>query len=356
MEIIMKKIAILGFGTVGSGVAQIIGENGNILEKRLGERIEIKYILDRCELPSPYDQRLVRNPEVILGDPEICAVVEMLGGSHPAYEFTRAALLAHKHVITSNKEVVAAYGAELLEIAKETGTRYLFEASVGGGIPIIRPILNDLVSNNITKIYGILNGTTNYILTSMSESGADIHTALADAQRKGFAEADPTADVEGLDAARKISILSAMCFGKCPPADLVSRTGIMGVTKEHIRQASELGYRIKLIAKAELKNGRIYASVSPTLVPQTSPLAHTSGVYNGIVVETDMLGTVFFSGQGAGKLPTASAVVADIIDALEAPTTPQPSWINTPDAIATPEDIISENKYLPNSNLPYPLL
>lgn len=331
----MKRIAILGFGVVGSGVAQIIEENRGILTERLGESLEIKYILDRRDLSGTvYAERVVRDADVIFRDEEVDAVVEMLGGSHPAYEYTRAALLAGKHVITSNKEVVSKYGAELLMLARERGVRYLFEASVGGGIPIIRPIVNDLISNNITEIRGILNGTTNYILTMMGENGADFATALSDAQSKGYAEADPTADVEGVDAARKIAILSAMCFGKCPPADAIPRVGISAVVPEDIAAARALGYELRLIARAKMHDGRLYASVSPTLVPISNPLAHVRGVYNGILAEADMLGPVFFSGQGAGKLPTASAVVADIADALEGKvTSPSPllSWENVSD-------------------------
>ncbi len=338
----MKKIAILGFGVVGSGAAQIIEENGKILERRLGEPIEIKYILDRRELSVPCGARLVHDAQVIFDDPEISLVAEMLGGSHPAYEFTRSALLAGKHVVTSNKEVVANYGAELLSLANEMGVRYLFEASVGGGIPIIRPLQNDLVSNNVTEIRGILNGTTNYILTLMDESGAELSSALADAQAHGYAEADPTADVEGLDAARKICILSAIGFGRCPSADLILRRGIMGVRAEHIAAARELGYKIKLIARAKMHGGKLCASVAPTLVPLSDPLAHVSGVYNGILVGTDMLGPVFFSGQGAGKLPTASAVVADITDALENGFRPTPSPLGW--ASANADEVASEGE------------
>lgn len=338
----MKRIAILGFGVVGSGVAQIIEENRGILTERLGEGLEIKYILDRRDLSgTAYADKATTDAEVIFRDAEVDAVVEMLGGSHPAYEYTRAALLAGKHVITSNKEVVSKYGAELLSLARERGVRYLFEASVGGGIPIIRPIMNDLISNNITEIRGILNGTTNYILTLMGESGADFDYALSDAQSKGYAEADPTADVEGLDAARKIAILSAMCFGKCPPADAIPRIGISAVVPEDIEAARALGYELRLIARAKMQDGRLYASVSPTFVPLSDPLAHVRGVYNGILAEADMLGPVFFSGQGAGKLPTASAVVADIADALEGKAvSPSPllSWVNVSEAEIADDD------------------
>ena len=212
----MKKIAILGFGVVGSGVAEVLTQNKSIIEKKLAESIEIKYILDLRDFPdSPFADKVIHDFNIILDDPEISIVAEMMGGSHPAYDFSKACLLAGKNVVTSNKEVVSKFGTELLEIAKQNNVRYLFEASVGGGIPIIRPINNDLTANKITSIDGILNGTTNYILTQMNEHGTSFAEALKDAQSKGYAEADPTADIEGIDAARKICILSALSFGKC---------------------------------------------------------------------------------------------------------------------------------------------
>ena len=341
----MKKIAILGFGVVGSGVAEVLTENKTIIEKRLGDSLDIKYILDLRDFPdSPFADKVIHNFDIILNDPEISIVAEMMGGSHPAYDFSKAALLAGKHVVTSNKEVVARFGTELLQIAKENNVRYLFEASVGGGIPIIRPINNDLVSNEITSIDGILNGTTNYILTQMKENGTSFADALKDAQAKGYAEADPTADVEGLDAARKIVILSSLSYGKCISPEKISCKGITDITVEDFEIAKELGYTIKLIGHSEKIDGKIYASVAPRFVPLSNPLAHISDVYNGILVGANMLDKVLFYGKGAGKLPTASAVVADIMDITEKmsnETVPVISWVDAND-----EDIANEGSYL----------
>ena len=341
----MQKIAILGFGVVGSGVAEVLTENKKLIEKRLGEPIEIKYILDLRDFPdSPFADKVIYDFNVILNDPEISIVAEMMGGSHPAYDFSKASLLAGKNVVTSNKEVVAKFGTELLEIAKNNNVRYLFEASVGGGIPIIRPINNDLVSNKITSIDGILNGTTNYILTQMNENGTSFADALKDAQAKGYAEADPTADVEGLDAARKIVILSSLAFGKCISPNKISCKGITDISVEDFEIAKSLGYTIKLIGHAEQINVKIYASVFPRFVPLSNPLAHISDVYNGILVGANMLDKVLFYGKGAGKLPTASAVVADIMDIVEKISNEQApiiSWVD-----ATDEDIANKNDYL----------
>lgn len=340
----MIKIAILGFGVVGSGVAEVLTQNKKLIEDKLSESIEIKYILDLRDFPdSPFSNRVIHDFNVILNDPEISIVAEMMGGSHPAYDFSKAALESGKNVVTSNKEVVAKFGTELLEIARNNNVRYLFEASVGGGIPIIRPINNDLVSNKITSIDGILNGTTNYILTQMNENGASFSAALKDAQTKGYAEADPTADVEGLDAARKIVILSSLAFGKCISPDKISCKGITNVSTEDFSIAKSMGYTIKLIAHSEAIDGKIYASVSPRFVHLSNPLAHISDVYNGILVGANMLDKVLFYGKGAGKLPTASAVVADIMDIVEkmnATKTPTISWID-----ATDEDIASNDAY-----------
>ena len=341
----MKKIAILGFGVVGSGVAEVLTENKHLIEKKLGETIEIKYILDLRDFPdSPFADKVVHNFDIILNDPEISIVAEMMGGSHPAYDFSKAALLAGKNVVTSNKEVVARFGTELLEIAIENNVRYLFEASVGGGIPIIRPINNDLVANKITTIDGILNGTTNYILTQMNENGTSFEDALKDAQAKGYAEADPTADVEGLDAARKIVILSSLSFGKCISPEKISCKGITDITSEDFEVAKALGHTIKLIGHAEQIDGKIYASVSPRFVPLSNPLAHISDVYNGILVGANMLDKVLFYGKGAGKLPTASAVVADIMDIVEKMSNEQLPLISWEDA--TNEDIANNDLYI----------
>lgn len=340
----MKKIAILGFGVVGSGVAEVLTQNKELIEKRLGESIEIKYILDLRDFPdSPFADKVIHDFNLILNDKEISIVAEMMGGSHPAYDFSKASLLAGKNVVTSNKEVVAKFGTELLSIAKNNNVRYLFEASVGGGIPIIRPMNNDLVSNRITSIDGILNGTTNYILTQMNENGTSFAEALKDAQAKGYAEADPTADVEGLDAARKIVILSSLAFGKCISPERISCQGITEITVDDFEIAKSLGYTIKLIGHAEQIDGKIYASVSPRLVPLSNPLAHISDVYNGILVGANMLDTVLFYGKGAGKLPTASAVVADIMDIAEKMSNeqaPSISWVDASD-----NDIANDDAY-----------
>lgn len=341
----MKKIAILGFGVVGSGVAEVLTQNKDIIEKKLGESIEIKYILDLRDFPdSPFAYKVIHDFNLILNDPEISIVAEMMGGSHPAYDFSKASLLAGKSVVTSNKEVVSKFGTELLALARQNNVRYLFEASVGGGIPIIRPLNNDLTANKIICIDGILNGTTNYILTQMNENGISFADALCDAQKKGYAEADPTADIEGIDAARKICILSSLSFGKCISADEINRKGITKITADDFEVAKALGYTIKLVGHSELIDGRIYADVSPRFVPLTNPLAHISDVYNGILVGANMLDKVLFYGKGAGKLPTASAVVADIIDIsekMEAPQLPIISWNDADDT-----DIADTSSYL----------
>lgn len=314
----MKKIAILGFGVVGGGVAEVLTQNKLSIEKKLGESIEIKYILDLRDFPdSPFADKIVHDFNIILNDPEVCLVAEMMGGSHPAYDFSKACIKAGKSVVTSNKEVVARFGTELLALAAQNGVRYLFEASVGGGIPIIRPMLNDLVSNKITSVDGILNGTTNYILTQMSEFGADFADALKDAQAKGYAEANPSADVDGLDAARKIVILAAIAFGKCISPEDILVEGITSITTEDFEIARSLGYTIKLIGHTEMIGDKTLAMVSPRFIPLSNPLAHISDVYNGILVGANMLDKVLFYGKGAGKLPTASAVVADIIDIID---------------------------------------
>ncbi len=313
----MTNIAILGFGVVGSGVAEVLTQNKKIIEDKLSTEINIKYILDLRDFPdSPFGDLIVHDFNVILNDPEVSVVAEMMGGSHPAYDFSKAALLAGKSVVTSNKEVVANFGTELLSIARENNVAYLFEASVGGGIPIIRPMCNDLSSNNITSINGILNGTTNYILTKMACEGASFDDVLKDAQDKGYAERNPAADIEGLDAARKIVILAALAFGKAVSPDDIHVEGITDITSTDVEAAAEHGYTIKLIGHAEKINGKILAMVSPRLIPHSNPLSGINGVFNGILLEGDMVGEVMFYGPGAGKLPTASAVCADIVDII----------------------------------------
>ena len=313
----MVQIAILGFGVVGSGTAEVLTENKKIIEERLGKEYNIKYILDLREFPdSPFGNLVIHDFNTILNDPEVSIVVEMMGGSHPAYDFSRACLEAGKNVVTSNKEVVATFGVELCRIAKEKGVRYLFEASVGGGIPVIRPMINDLSSNKIKKVAGILNGTTNYILTSMRDKGASFDDALKTAQQLGYAEANPSADVDGIDAARKIVILAAIASGKLISPKTIYTEGITRITLEDTNMATLLGYTVKLIGYAEVKEDKLIAMVSPRMVPQSNPLCRIDGVFNGILVDANMVGEVMFYGPGAGKLPTASAVVADIIDII----------------------------------------
>ena len=311
----MIKVALLGFGVVGSGCAEVLTQNKDLIKNKVGDDLEIKYILDLRDFPdSPFADRIVHDFNVIANDPEIAIVAEMMGGSHPAYEFTKACLQAGKSVVTSNKEVVANFGTELLALAEKNGVSYLFEASVGGGIPVLRSIYVDLASNRISEVNGILNGTTNYILTSMKQSGTSFADALKKAQELGYAEANPAADVEGLDAARKTAILCGLCFGKLvSPADIHTE-GITAITGEDVSAAAELGYAIKLIGHADIKDGKITALVSPRLVPVSNPLSGISDVFNGVLLKGDMVGEVMFYGPGAGKLPTASAVVGDIID------------------------------------------
>ncbi len=329
----MAKIAILGFGVVGSGVAEVLTQNKNVIENKLLEEVNIKYILDLREFPdSPFGHLVIHDFNTILEDPEVSIVVEMMGGSHPAYDFSKSALLAGKSVVTSNKEVVANFGTELLAIAKGKGVAYLFEASVGGGIPIIRPMCNDLSSNNIREISGILNGTTNYILTKMTSEGVTFAEVLKDAQDKGYAERNPAADVEGLDAARKIVILAALAFGKAISPSNIHVEGITEITTEDVELAAKLGYSVKLIGHSKKTDGKILAMVSPRLIPASNPLSSINDVFNGILLEGDMVGNVMFYGPGAGKLPTASAVCADIVDIIA----------HRNDAIKLPEFALAE--------------
>ena len=339
----MVNVAILGFGVVGSGVAEVLTQNKNIIEKKLQKKVNIKYILDLRDFPgNPFEDKVVHDFNIILNDPEVSVVAEMMGGSHPAYDFSKACLEAGKSVVTSNKEVVANFGAELLEIAKAHGVAYLFEASVGGGIPIIRPICNDLSSNNITEINGILNGTTNYILTKMTTEGAAFADVLKDAQDKGYAERNPAADVEGLDAARKIVILAALAFGKAVCPNDIHVEGITEIATEDVELANKLGYSVKLIGHAEKVDGKILAMVSPRLIPHSNPLSGISGVFNGILLTGDMVGEVMFYGPGAGKLPTASAVCADIVDIIAH----EESGIKLPDfTVASSNDVADFASY-----------
>ena len=316
----MVHIAILGFGVVGSGTAEVLTQNLSLIEERIHKKLNIKYILDLRDFPgSPFEHLVTHDFNQILNDPEVSIVAEMMGGSHPAYDFSLACLRAGKSVVTSNKEVVATFGDELLAEAKANGVRYLFEASVGGGIPILRPLTNDLSANTILSVDGILNGTTNYILTQMRTENTDFAVALKSAQEKGYAEANPAADIEGVDAARKITILAALSYGTLLDPNKIYTEGITKITTADMEIARHLGYAIKLIGHCEKQGDDVLAMVSPRLVSLSNPLHTIDDVFNGILVDTDMLGTTLFYGRGAGKLPTASAVVGDIIDIAKNP-------------------------------------
>ena len=313
----MTSIAILGFGVVGGGVADLLTKNAKEASRLGGDEINIKYILDLRDFPdSPFGDLVVHDFNTILNDPEVSIVAEMMGGSHPAYDFSLAALKAGKHVVTSNKEVVSNFGVELCAVAAENNVRYLFEASVGGGIPVIRPMINDLASNKITKICGILNGTTNYILTKMRDEGASFESALSEAQKLGYAEANPSADVDGIDAARKITILGALASGKLVSPKTIYTEGITAISQNDTKAAEALGCSIKLIGQAHIAKDSLLAFVSPAMVQKANPLSRIDDVFNGILINANMVGEVMFYGPGAGKLPTASAVVADIIDII----------------------------------------
>ena len=322
----MINIAILGFGTVGSGCAEVITRNEKIITARLGDSVNIKYILDLRDFPdSPFADRIVHDFSVIRDDPEVSIVAEMMGGIHPAADFTRECLMVGKSVVTSNKAVVAAVGDELLDIARQQGCRYLFEAAVGGGIPVIRPLIDELADNEINSIAGILNGTTNYILTEMTRNGTPFDNVLRRAQELGYAEADPSADVDGFDAARKIIILAAIAYGKLLPLESVCVEGIRNIEAEDVALLSQAGASIKLIAYTEknTETGARYAAATPRVVMPSCPLCHVDDVFNGVLIDGNVLGETMFYGRGAGKLPTASAVVSDIIDAAERPAAVQ---------------------------------
>ena len=315
----MAKIAILGFGVVGSGVAEVIRVNGASIAQRLGVEVELKYILDLRDFPdSPYADKLVKDFSVIEEDPEVDVVVETIGGARAALEFTQRALKAGKSVVSSNKELVATHGCELLALARAHNASYRFEASVGGGIPILHPLSQCLTANRISEVRGILNGTTNYILTHMIGTGLSFEEALKEAQERGYAEHDPTADVEGLDACRKICILAALAFGRHVYPDQVPTEGITKVTLADVSYADAARMSIKLLGRAiQQEDGRVMAYVAPHLVRRSNPLAQVDDVFNAITVRGNAIGDVMFYGRGAGKMPTASAVMADVIDVLQ---------------------------------------
>ena len=312
------KAAIMGYGTIGSGVYEVLDKNCKSVEKKAGEPIEVKYILDLREFPgSPVEKLVIHDVEQIVNDPEIGIVVETMGGTKPAYEFVKRCLLAGKHVVTSNKALVAAHGTELIRIAAEKNISFLFEASVGGGIPIIRPLVESLGGEEILEISGILNGTTNYILTKMNEEGWSFEEALKRAQELGYAERNPEADIEGYDTCRKIAILTAVATGKEVNYEEIPTQGITKITSMDSSYAAHMGAAIKLFGTSVNKDGKIYLEVAPVLVDAKDPLYAVTDVFNGILVVGNMLGASMFYGSGAGKLPTASAVAADVVDACK---------------------------------------
>ena len=311
----MVNIAVLGYGTVGSGVVEVINTNHEIINKRAGEEINIKYVLDLRDFPGdPVQQILTHDFNDILNDDEVKVVVEVMGGINPAYTFVKQCLAAGKSVATSNKELVASHGPELLAIAKENNVNFLFEASVGGGIPIIRPLNTSITADEVTEITGILNGTTNYILTKMDQEGASYDEVLKQAQELGYAERNPEADVEGGDACRKIAILTSIVYGKHLDYTKIHTEGITKISTEDFKYADALGVSIKLVGTTKKEGDTLYSFVAPMMLDENHPLSGIHDVFNGIFVHGNVVDDIMFYGRGAGKLPTASAVVADVVD------------------------------------------
>lgn len=314
----MINIAVLGYGTVGSGVVEVITTNKESIAKRIGDDINIKYVLDLREFPdSPIEKILVHDFDTIVNDEEVDIVVEAMGGTNPAYSFAKASLEHGKSYCTSNKELVAKYGPELLKLSEKMNKNFLFEASVGGGIPIIRPLNQSLTADEIMEITGILNGTTNYIMTKMSKEGLDFDTVLKEAQELGYAERNPEADVEGYDACRKIAILTSLAYGQHVDYEDIYTEGITKITDIDFKYAAKLGKVIKLFGKSRRAGDKFFAMVAPFMIDDNNPLYSVNGVLNGILVKGNVLGDVMFYGSGAGKLPTASAVVSDVVDAAK---------------------------------------
>ena len=311
----MIKVAVMGFGTIGSGVVEVLSINRESIAKRVGDTIDVKYVLDLRDFEGhPIQKKIVHDYRTIVEDKEVSIVVETMGGVEPAYTFVKAMLEAGKHVTTSNKALVAEKGAELLEIAKAHQVNFQFEASVGGGIPIIRPLKSCLTADVIEEITGIINGTTNYMLTEMSEKGTDFESVLKDAQAKGYAEKDPTADIEGYDAGRKIAILTSLVAGQQVDFEDIHTEGISHITSTDIKYAKSMGRAIKLLATSKHVGDGYAAMVAPFLLNSKHPLFSVNGGFNAIFVKGNVLGDAMFYGSGAGKLPTASAVVADIVE------------------------------------------
>lgn len=311
----MIKVGVFGYGTVGSGVVEVLTKNAELIEKRVGEKVVVKSILDLRDFPGDeHESKIVHDVDVIINDPEISIICETMGGVGAAYKFTKMALMAGKSVCTSNKEMVALHGPELLLLAAEHDASYKFEASVGGGIPIIRPLQDALTADDILAIKGIVNGTTNYMLTKMENEGADFDVVLKEAQAKGYAEAKPEADIEGFDACRKIAILASLACGKHVNYEKIPTEGITQISARDFKYAKQLKRTIKLIAKYEKTENGAYAQVAPCMLAADNPLYHVSDVYNAIVVSGNMVDDAMFYGRGAGKLPTASAVVGDVVE------------------------------------------
>ncbi len=341
----MIQIAILGFGTVGTGVAKVVAENARQIERKLGEPLQVKAVLVRRFKDGPFRQLMTDDFRKIEEDGDIRVVVEAIGGVEAAYDYTKRALNAGKHVVTANKQLVAERGCELLALAKKKNVNYLFEASVGGGIPILHPLTQCMAANRIDEVYGILNGTTNYILTRMVRTGAFFSDALREAQAKGYAEADPTADVEGLDAGRKICILADLAFGCQVDPDGVPMEGISRISLRDVKVAQRAGYRVKLLGRAvRMPGGGRTAYVAPHLIPEDNPLAGVEDVFNAVVLRGNATGEVMFYGRGAGEMPTASACVADVMEALQAsPRREEIGWSPETDGFEDPLEL--ETRY-----------
>jgi len=325
------KIAVVGFGIVGSGVAVVLRDNAAAIEARCGQPVELGYIVDLRAPAEEWQPYWTKNFEDAIADPAVGAVVEAIGGVHPAYDFTKRALEAGRHVVTSNKQLVSECGAELLRIAREHGVSYLFEASVGGGIPLIGPLARNLGTETITDLWGILNGTTNFIMACMNDQGMTFADALALAQKNGYAEADPTADIEGIDACRKTSILASMLAKKTVAPDKIATEGVSRLDSGDVAAAAAVGCEIKLICRVHREGEAVCASVAPMLVPLKNPLASVDGVNNAVLVRGVHLGDAMFYGRGAGSLPTANAIVSDIVEAVESGRhMPYFSWSDEP--------------------------
>ncbi|MCR5279024.1 MAG: homoserine dehydrogenase [Lachnospiraceae bacterium] len=311
----MINVGVFGYGTVGSGVVEVLSENSDVIARKVGDKVCVKSILDLRDFPGdPFEDRIVHDVNLVVNDPEISIICETMGGVGAAYKFTVMALEAGKSVCTSNKELVAMHGPELLKLAEDHNCSYKFEASVGGGIPILRPLQNAITADRILKLTGIVNGTTNYMLTKMTNEAADFATVLKEAQEMGYAELHPEADTEGLDAGRKLAILSSLVYGKTVKSEDIPTEGISGVSLRDIKYAEALGRKIKLLAKYEDSDNGAYACVAPFMVAKENPLYNVDDVFNAILVRGNMLGDAMFYGKGAGKLPTASAVCSDVVE------------------------------------------